>query len=92
MVELGLSWEISHSKGFKEVILAPFLTMFLTLNSSLICWTLGLWGFSFLRRMTMAREFEYEVGNAGWKTERSLLIDIENSFSGLFISQFCKCC
>ena len=39
----------------------------------------------------MAREFEYEVGNAIWKAVRSLLIDIENSFNDSFVSQFCKC-
>jgi hypothetical protein len=40
------NWKIGHSKGFKDAILALFLTEFLTLNSGPIGQTLGMAGLS----------------------------------------------
>jgi hypothetical protein len=43
-VQYSTGWKIGHSKAFKEAILALFLTDFWTLNSGLICQTLGMAG------------------------------------------------
>ena len=44
MLQTSQCRKIRHSKGFKVAILALFLTDFWTLNSGLICRTLGMAG------------------------------------------------